>query len=651
MKINLSQIRINEISTNVGLLHAVLKSLGYNLSTNEVLQSKAGESTLKQVREFQKKLNIPQNESITVDNATASALIKEMVQQGFLGDDLPFYVSGKVKGLQNQKVANQKLMAFDVDLKGAAVFRTIKSIDEIINNGGFEFLNRSISNIQGKYSFTFHSFQYKTSERKFADVIVYAIEGNEIIGNSRLVNTEDYSEKGEVINLAVNITRNIDQRTEYDKLMQILIPFIKESGVLLGQLSLSIDQIAFAARELDAEESCIRIAAMAEELRTIRNQNEKVMEQRINELNHELLYGIGIQQIELTWISLFRKKNNQLLAAINKSMDKNIISEFNEKEITDFLEQLQLHIIQAALNYKGKEQSVTTGKVLSFALKDHQLRTSFLTLVRNHEGTPQQFWNEKLPKEPEFKNIPELINALQLTNQLTILSGNHQALVEELQVKQNINSLTQLLELSSSDWKYFISKTGVPDFIVGNDDNEKIERYINHIQKTLQAAFPTKIIAKMIEKGDLPLANEDATKAASNFLLKNPNFNFRTSKISEWHEQITREFPDNAEQVKKELCTIQRVFQVSASPDTMEVLMKEGLTSAYSIASIPFKSFVNTYNTKLGGKEVACTIHHRASILNKMSDLNAEKIVDTFNDPYPDDVISLRENENILAFL
>ena len=110
---------------------------------------------------------------------------------------------------------HQQLIVFDLDLRGGAVFSKIKNLTDVQKNGGFELLGESLTNNQGNYSFTFYDWQYaRRAERKMADVVVYAIEKNEIIGLSRLVNTEDYSVKGLIMDLEVILTKK-DNRTAY----------------------------------------------------------------------------------------------------------------------------------------------------------------------------------------------------------------------------------------------------------------------------------------------------------------------------------------------------------------------------------------------------------------------------------------------------
>ena len=82
----------------------------------------------------------------------------------------------------------------DVDLRGSAIYKTVETLREIQENGGFEFLSQGYSDRQGNYFFEFYSFQFAKAERLKADAVVYAVDksGN-IIGRSQMLHTDDYS--------------------------------------------------------------------------------------------------------------------------------------------------------------------------------------------------------------------------------------------------------------------------------------------------------------------------------------------------------------------------------------------------------------------------------------------------------------------------
>ncbi|HKO62071.1 MAG TPA: Tc toxin subunit A, partial [Pyrinomonadaceae bacterium] len=153
-----------------------------------------------------------------------------------------------------------------------------------------------------------------------------------------------------------------------------------------------------------------------------------------------------------------------------------------------------------------------------------------------------------------------------------------------------------------------------PDFVPGETAAEKEEQYVKHIETALNAAFPTLRIAKMVEQDELPIEATRVARGVRNFLSTTENFDISRSRIQDFDKQIKTVAGEHAAEVRNELKKIQRVFQVSPTPEAMNVLLKNNLHSAYSIAAIPEKSFVKTYDGALDG--AAFAVHQRASYIN-----------------------------------
>lgn len=608
MNASLTSIAFNETSYNVMLLHKTLEVFGLPVSTKEIEQSKAGPDTRKKVRALQAQLGVPADDSTLVNEATLAAVTAALQQRGYTSASRAFLVAGTVRLPGGAPKKRQRLFAFDLDLRGVAIYRTVKSIDEIAKSGGFEFLGQSQSDNRGNYRITFYDWQYRRAERKKADVVVYAIEdgkdGGQIIGRSRLVNSDDYSDKGLVQDLDVSITQ-VDARTEYETVMSLLTAFLKESDVGLGEIAASAEQVAFAAAELDVDPARINVAAAAG---LLAGQKEK-------RLSHELLYGIGRQSITLDWAVLYRKPEAELRDAIGDSIDQRIIRAASDKEVAAFIQVLRETAVKQVLAEK-KGAGNPLDALLSTALPRETQRLSFLKALNSFTGSDfQEFWTKHLPSQPEFSDNPALVSSLLLTQQLSLLTGNHTALVKALQANRKLDSLPELMDLGISEWLDIVKKTGVPAFVEGKDDDDKARIYAEQMQRLLNAAFPTQRIARMVEKDQLPIEKNEVSKSIAGFLAKNPQFDIAAARIHDFDKEIRAAAGDHSDEVKAELMKIQRVFQVSTSPEAMAALLEHDLHSAYTIANIPRKSFMQTYSGTLGGEDAAFAIHQRASYI------------------------------------
>jgi hypothetical protein len=638
MKTLIKPVAFNEESYNVVLLQKTLEILGFSVSQDEVKQHKAGDDTRVKTRALQAQLNIPIDDSTLVNEATIETISEALTRKGLTETSQSFTVSGSVRMPGGAVKKFQHLLAFDLDLRGVRIYRDVKTTADIDASGGFEFLGETFTDSRGNYEITFYEWQYRRAERKKADVVVYAVEEREggicIIGHSRLVNSEDYSDKGLVRDLDIIVTET-DSRTEYEKVMGALEPFLEESETNLLEISTSSEQLAFTASELDIEPAHLNIAADAELLGHSTEEG----------LSHELLYGIGRQGIRLRWPVLYRKSEDELHSAIRKSIEARIVHAFEEGEIAAFLEDLRKRSVIAVLHApQGDAGGNTLNAMLSNALPEEAQRLSFLNAVATFSGRDyRDFWNSHLPSQPEFCNKPELVSNLLVTQQLTRLTGNHQALVNELQVQRQLNSIDQLFDLEKDEWIEIIQATGVPEFIQGQNDKAKIRGYAEAMQDLLNAAFPTRRILKMVETDELPIDKNAVSRSIKAFLRKNPDFDFAESRIHKFKEEIKAVAGKNLDEVREELKKIQRVFQISTTPEAMRVLMENNLHSAYTIANIPRKSFIKTYGNILGGELSAIAIHERASHISTRAEMAAMHIMEYSHSATPQYVMGKTE--------
>jgi len=281
-------------------------------------------------------------------------------------------------------------------------------------------------------------------------------------------------------------------------------------------------------------------------------------------------------------------------------------------------------------------------KMVSIALPEKQYQNAFVNSFRDYETLIyinkeidyKIFWNDYLPNIKEFKEHPDLISNLLLTQQLTIISGSHQPLMEELKIKRKLMLVTDLLEYKNRDWQEIILKTGVPKYIEGKNEEEKNLNYKYQIQTFLNAAYPTQKISLMLKNRELPIKNDKVRDCIIIFLTQNKLLEINSSNIDEFEKEIKYAAPEDFENVKAELKRIQRVYEVSPTPKVMKELMKNDLNSAHSISGYSKKNFVKMYSRVLGGDEMAKAVYERSTktikLLNERSTNKQFKTLHSF---------------------
>lgn len=606
-----SSIAANEVSFDVALLHQILAVLDSEVDTKEVAKRRAGPDTKKKVRALQSHLGVPGDERRIVDPATAMGLQRLLKERGLIESTRSFTVAGQVRRIDGTPGRQQRLLAFDLDLRAVGSYRTIKTNTELDKNGGFEFLGEAVSDGDGRYSVTFYDWQYRRAERKKADVVVFAVTeakgGFQIIGQSRLVTAREYAESGRAEAVDVILPAS-DKRVEYDRVMGSLAPFLEESGVGLAEIAKSTEQIVFAASELDLDLAYVSIAAAAQIIAAGHDDRQL----------HEALYGIGRQGIELTWSSLYRKNEDELLAAIESSAKALIIKPI-EREAA-------LHLVRIIRDQAGEHlippkppQSTDPGD--GGILPEREQRLALLSAIATFRGTDfREFWDRHLREQPEFKDKPELVSRLLFAQQLSVVTAGYEPLVKQLAGRDGA-SAESLLEIDRDEWLRIITQTGVPDSVEGANAEARTQAYAAMVQSALNAAFPTKRLAILAKNNALSIENARVTRGVTAFLDATAKFDVATSRVDDFDQDISAVAGEHTTEVKAELKKLQRVFQVSPTPEAMTTLLENRLHSASAIAEIPRKIFLNTYGPALGGEATAFAVYQRAEHVVRKTEL------------------------------
>ncbi len=600
----IAPIKLKEQSANAANLQAALTAMGYKLNTGEVNKQTAGDTTIKAVRNIQLKNKLHFDDTLLVDQTTADLLNRMLKDKGLLTEDKKYSVSGKVLNSAGEGLGGKPVLAYDVDLKGARIYKTAKTTDELKSSGGMELLGKAVSQPDGSYTITFSADQFSHAEQGLADVVVYVVKGRRIIGLSNITTDADYVDGLSIENLNVVLSGSTERGiSEFTLLLKQVNAFLGISNVKMQDIYDSPDQVSFLASEIKQDRNKIQLLVQAAQMAGSFPGDQ---------FAHELLYGLGRESILLSFDSIAISPEVKLLNAWQQAIQDNIIDPIDNEITGTFLTTLHNVATQQVIT-SANGTAAPLSKALSFATANTNIQAAFVNADRSFNGTPMQFWNEYLPQLPEFKAQPEVIQSLQLTNQLIALTGNHLPLVENLQLNRKIQNPSDLLQLSDTDWTGLLKSTGVPDGVPGTTDDEKISNYKGQLQTVLNAAFPTQKIALMVSDNTLKITDPNIKESLTSFFNEVKNFDISSSQIKDFETQLTRIAGSNLQACKDQLATLQRIYQVSPVPETMPVLLGLGYDSAYGIANIPQQSFIDMHSQDLGSDDLAMAIHQRAS--------------------------------------
>ncbi len=507
-----------------------------------------------------------------------------------------YIIKGTVTSQSGESLSYQRLIAFHLNLKGAGNYTKVSSLNEVNDENGFQKIASVYSDFQGRFELKLSLDPTNEAVNSIGDVVIFAADGKcNITGNSRRIAAQEYLKNGDVRGLNITIQADEKETTEYENINQQLSELLDTQGLSTKELFESEKRIEFVQEKLDIPETGLQLLV---DIYRLGEKDERFYEY------HQLLYGLGRQNIKLRLEQLSGADKEKLNQALEASINQNIISNPAQESRNNFLEFIEERTIDFLLYESKGGQEMPLDEVLPI-LEEKQKR-SYLKAYRNFKGHPQTFWEEHLPKQPEFANQPEAIDKLRLNAQLSSLTGGFAPLIKELQNTDHVQSPIDLLDWKDQDWDSILKKTGVPGNITGDNQEERIIKFKGQIEATLNAAYPTRKIELMIDKRELPVQEEVASNLAT-FLQEN-DFKIATSDVDAFADQLSKES-------KEELSAIQRIFQVSPSPETMKVLREKGFYSAASIAAMPQKTFMANYSKSLGSETEAQIVHEKASFI------------------------------------
>ncbi|MFT3750672.1 MAG: neuraminidase-like domain-containing protein [Agriterribacter sp.] len=593
-------------SDAVAVLQEGLKAKGF-------ASSDAGgdfsQSTCSAVTRFQAEFNIAVTPCY-VDEAMANKMNELLT----IPAGRTFTVSGKVLNTFNEPVAGKNVVAYDLDLAGVGYYKEINNANGKWFGAGMQPLGSATTGEDGSYEISFAENSFSEAEGEdWPDVVSFLIINGTVEGRSALSSKKDFSGGTMLSNWNIVISNPaIRSENEYAGLRKAVDPFMRESKLELYQIAGSEDQIRFVAA--DTGQDAFNVAQLVF-AGTLTNDASEVF--KANEIGDpvELLYGIGRQGILLSWASLaVAQKEAALLKAIQDATAGNIIKEYTSQAIDMFLTALGKAALQSVVK-TDETRDNPVAKTLSFALgNDSALQTKYLSALNSYTGSAVDFWQKELPGQG-FE--PAAIKALQLTTRLSLLTYNHLPLMEELQVNKKISKPEELLNWSKADWNSILDKTGIPGQASYNDKDKN--KYAEAIQAMLNTTFPNQKIATMIGNGGIAIADKALGKGVANFLNEQSDFNILNSSAvtPALKKALDAIHPQAFEKIKH----LQRLAQVSPTPETMSVLYNENLlTSARDIAAIPRQNFIAAYSDKLGDKDMAEIVYERASYVTQRID-------------------------------
>ncbi|MDP3331768.1 MAG: neuraminidase-like domain-containing protein, partial [Methylococcaceae bacterium] len=583
----------------VANLQQALRALGLEIAPDEFRDTFFGETTVNAVLRFQHSQHIDGRGN--VDDDTAVALNRNLRERHLLAPE--FHVSGHVVDVVGAPISEQTVVVFDVDLRGIRLIDKIQHFEELLQSQGFQLLGRTRTDADGFYSIGFDREQFIFSDKSHADLLAFVVDDGLLVERSRLASKRDYSNATDVVDLDIGLrdARLLRGVSEWQRLVNAVAPILTSSDISLADIADSEEQIGFLAQETDVDSEQLRTAVQASAL----------AQSHLDRDDAELFYALGRQQTGLRFIELNDIPETELFNRLKNAIGLNIIADKADEQLQDFLARL---LKAATIDIINPDNTVPAIQAFNRSLSaanlasDNAKRAVITAAQRFNGDDPKQFWTEHLP---QAGLDAAQIEGLKLNNQLYALTDGHLPLIEALQAQRGITSAAELLNFTHQDWLDTLADVGLPEGI------ENADGFVTELRDTLHAAYPTTKIAQMVQKQEFATIGELQAPLVE-FFQRAPSFDFSNSRVEDFADTIsdvTAE-PSQNSALSDTLKTLQRVFQISPTPEAMTQLLGAGIHSAFQVAGVPEASFVKRFSTILGSEEQARLVHHRAGFVS-----------------------------------
>jgi hypothetical protein len=505
-------------------------------------------------------------------------------------------VKGRVAQVDGKPIVKAMVLAQDRDVRSE------------------QLLGRAVTDNDGRYEISYTSAQFARAEKNSADLVVSAYQDEKAIAAKQPMASSAIIFNAQAVETVDLVVGNAELRgpSEYEQIEAELRPLLESvpPAPNVQVATLTDEEIAFLAGETGLDLQHIAFFAAAAKLRTGTG------------LAAEIFYGFARENLPTDLSALLAQNKQVHRSALEDAISANIIPAGFGQTIDQTLEGLQQLAVKQAFEPSTVPGKASPGELLKTSgIPDSKL-AEFLTLQVNHEGSPEEFWNN-VRANPSLKAVAD---DLQFTVQAGALTGSYLPMAQQIQAMKRGDSIKTVRDLASrdvNDWKQVITTriggsgasaiVGFPPDTPGNNDQEKIENYAASLTRFIEDQFPTAVIASRVAKDNLPGKSDLVA-----FFAANPDFDLITSRID---KQTILASASNARIANPaaliaQLSGMQRLSRLTPRYSEMRPLMADGIDSAHSIARMGESAFVAQYAGSIGG---ASAVFERAAQVSATS--------------------------------
>lgn len=399
--------------------------------------------------------------------------------------------------------------------------------------------------------------------------------------------------------------------TEYHRLAADLTPLIGQMTKLTEvQENAERQDLTVLNSATGWDARLISLAATAERL----NADPEV------KLSQEALYGLlraGLPSDKMMLAQIDVEVVEQALQTVREAG----IVELSNDQIEQFKNDFIAFTNKTRLNMPTPGSHSTYGDFLKASDLNNDAQAKFASVYHSYGDDATQLWEEARKVGLEDTQVRKL----QLQGKLAFLAGNSAAITSRLMEKK-IDDPVKLVENDfhrNDSWvKDILDSASIPAGSLNNlteDDKKKLDAlipaayigdkvedrlntYAEDMARKVRLSYPTHVIGRLIEQNEIkvPEARDATVKLLAN--AAGQGFRLGETPVATFfntHSGVRDGISDaDFQSAQQQIKTLQRVYQVTPSNESMQVLLSLGMTSAYDMMAYPEVQFVELFNAE-----------------------------------------------------
>ncbi len=310
-------------------------------------------------------------------------------------------------------------------------------------------------------------------------------------------------------------------------------------------------------------------------------------------------------------------------AALSKAASAGVVN-LNNRQIEAATASFQTFATKAQTTLTAQGSVSSYGDQLRAVFGDNQKQAdAFASLYFSNPTAGSALWD----KATQLGIPARTIDALKLQGKFLYLTSNNAPLASALQKQVgSVDKLPQLVQndlYSGGAWQATLTTLAgannekglqalIPPTYTGTTA-ERLEAYTADLARKVRVSFPTQVVARMIEKQELPVAKASAAPV-STFLkaASTSGYELGRTPLNAFLNNSAATLPPLDDAGTRDLKTLHRLYQVTPSTESLQAAMKLGFTSALDIASYERAAFMEKFGDAFPSHDEASIVYGKA---------------------------------------